>query len=308
MKAIVIDAFGGLDQLHSADLPDPTPARGEVIVRVQAAGVGIWDSMQRSGELPVEHAAFPLVLGAECSGTVESIGEGVEGLDVGDAVYTYFFGKQGAYAEKVAVQANAVARKPERANFVEAAAVPTDAITAHMALVDELHVAPGETVFIAGGSGGVGTLAVQIAHALGAHVIASTSEGNAEFVRSLGADEVVDYHAGDPAVLVRERYPNGVDAALDAVGGPSAATTIKAVKAGGRFAELTGEDVSAPGVNVAHIESEPSADRWRTIAALIDEQQLRPQIAKTFPLDQARAAQALVESRHVRGKVVLTVV
>jgi NADPH2:quinone reductase len=307
MKAIVIDAFGGLDQLHSAVLPDPTPARGEVIVRVQAAGVGIWDSMQRSGEFPVEGAAFPLVLGAECSGTVEALGDGVEGLDVGDAVFAYFFGKQGAYAEKVAVPANAVARKPERANFVEAAAVPTDAITAHTALVDELHVAPGQTVFIAGGSGGVGTLAVQIAHALGARVIASTSAGNAEFVRSLGADEVIDYRAGDPAVLVRERYPNGVDAALDAVGGPSAATTIRTVKAGGRFAELTGEDVSALGVNVGHIESEPSAERLRTIAALMDQQQLRPEIAKTFPLDQARAAQELVESRHVRGKVVLTV-
>jgi NADPH:quinone reductase-like Zn-dependent oxidoreductase len=185
--------------------------------------------------------------------------------------------------------------------------VPTDAITAHMALVDELHLAAGQTVFIAGGSGGVGTLAVQIAHALGAHVIASTSAGNVDFVRSLGADEVVDYRAGDPAVQLRDRYPAGVDAALDAVGGPSAATTIKTVKAGGRFAELTGEDVNAPGVIVSHVESKPSGTRLREIGVMIDEQRLRPEIAKTFPLAEARAAQALVESRHVRGKVVLTV-
>ena len=307
MKAIVIDTFGGLDALHAADLPDPKPARGEVIVRVQAAGVGIGDSMQRSGELPVDHPTFPLVLGAECAGTIEELGEGVEGLRIGDAVFTYFFGKQGAYAEKVAVAADAVAAKPERSNFVEAAAVPTDAITAHMALVDELHVEPGQTVFVAGGSGGVGTMAVQIAHVLGAHVIASTSADNREFPLSLGADEVIDYHAGDPAVQVRERYPNGVDAALDAVGGPSAATTVRTVKAGGRFAELTGEEVSAPGVTVAHVESEPSGARLQQIAALIDERKVRPEIAKTFPLEEAREAQRLVESRHVRGKVVLTV-
>ena len=307
MKAIVIDSFGGLDKLHSADIPDPKPQRDEVIVRVQAAGVGIWDSMQRSGEMPVDNVSFPLVLGSECAGTIESVGEDVQGLGVGDAVYTYFYGKQGAYAEKVAVAANAVAPKPERANFVEAAAVPTDAITAHMALVDALHVEAGQTVFIAGGSGGVGTLAVQIAHALGAHVIASTSADNRDFVLSLGADEAIDYHAGDPAAQVRGKYPNGVDAALDAVGGPSASTTIRAVKSGGRFAELTGEDVSAPNVTVAHIESEPSAERLNVISTLIDAQKLRPHIAKTFPLDDARAAQELVESRHVRGKVVLTV-
>jgi NADPH:quinone reductase-like Zn-dependent oxidoreductase len=307
MKAIVIDAFGGLDKLHVADLPDPTPARGEVVVRVQAAGVGIWDSLQRSGELPVADPSFPLVLGAECAGTIEAVGEDVTGLDVGDDVYAYFFGKQGAYAEKVAIAADAVARMPQRANFVEAAALPTDAITAHMALVDELHVAAGQTVFIAGGSGGVGTLAVQIAHAIGAHVVASTSAENADFVRSLGADDVIDYHAGDAAVQVRQRYPAGVDVALDAVGGPNAATTIKTVKSGGRFAELTGEEVSAPGVSVSHVQSKPSGVRLREIGAMIDRQQLRPEVAKTFPLGDARAAQALVETHHVRGKVVLTV-
>jgi NADPH:quinone reductase-like Zn-dependent oxidoreductase len=307
MKAIVIDSFGGSDKLHVADVPDPAPGKGEVVVRVRAAGVGIWDSMQRSGEMPSSDPHFPLILGAECSGTIETVGAEVEGLHAGDDVYTYFWGRQGAYAQKVAVAAEFVAPKPERANFVEAAAMPTDAITAHQALVDELQIGPGKTVFIAGGSGGVGTVAVQIAHALGATVIASTSSENRDYVLGLGADEVIDYHAGDPAAQIRARYPDGVDAALDAVGGPSAATTIKAVKSGGRFAELTGEDVAANGVAVAHIESQPSAERLRTIAALIDERKLRAEIAKTFPLDEARAAQELVESRHVRGKVVLTV-
>jgi NADPH:quinone reductase-like Zn-dependent oxidoreductase len=307
MKAMVIDAFGGLDKLRVAEVPDPTARRGEVVVRVQAAGVGIWDSLQRSGEFPVDDPTFPLILGAECAGTIETVGEDVEGLHVGDAVYTYFFGKQGAYAEKVAVPADAVAPKPERANFVEAAALPTDAITAHTALVDELHLAPGQTVYVAGGSGGVGTVAVQLARALGARVIASTSASNRDYVLALGADEVVDYTAGDPAAQVRALYPNGVDAALDAVGGESARTTIRTVKSGGRFAELTGEDVSAPNVTVAHIDSKPSAERLRAITALIDDRKLRAEIAQTFPLTEARAAQQLVESRHVRGKVVLRV-
>jgi NADPH:quinone reductase-like Zn-dependent oxidoreductase len=309
MKAIVIDAFGGLDKLHEAEVPDPVPVpgRGEVVVRVKAAGVEIWDALQRSGELPIDDPAFPLILGAECAGTIETVGADVQGLRAGDAVYTYFYGKQGAYAEKVAVAADAVAPKPERANFVEAAALPTDAITAHTALVDELQIAPGQTVFIAGASGGVGTVAVQIARALGARVVASTSAANRDYVSALGADDIVDYHAGDAAVQVRALYPSGVDAALDAVGGASARTTIRAVKAGGRFAELTGEDATAPNVTVAHVESKPSAERLRAITALIDDRKLHAEIAQTFPLAEARAAQELVESRHVRGKVVLRV-
>ena len=212
MQAIVIDEFGGLDKLQLRELPLPQPQAGEVRIRVRASGVGIWDSMQRSGEFPPDHVRFPMILGAECAGTVDLVGSRVdERLHEGDEVYAYFWGAQGAYAQYVCVKAEFVALKPKNLSFIEAAAVPVDGITAHQALVDELGVEAGETIFIAGASGGVGTLAVQIAaKALKARVIASSGTANLDYVRGLGAAEVVDYTAGDVVAAVNELAAGGV--------------------------------------------------------------------------------------------------
>jgi len=185
---------------------------------------------------------FPMVIGAECAGTIDALGSGVDTLRTGDDVYTYFSGDQGAYAQYVCVKADDVARKPENLSFIEAAAILVDGITAHQALVDELHVDAKTTVLIAGASGGVGTLAVQIAaKAFGARVMATA----------------------------------GVDAALDCVGkDDNAKTTIEAVRDGGRLAELVGEDVPGQrGITVAHIQSKPSAKRHTRgkIVLVVDE-------------------------------------
>jgi NADPH:quinone reductase-like Zn-dependent oxidoreductase len=309
MQAMTIDSYGGADKLHLTDIAVPATAPDEVLIRVYAAGVGIWDVKQRAGEFNPS-GKFPLVLGAECSGEIVRIGSNVkrDDLALGDVVYTYFWGAQGAYAQYVNVKAKFVAPKPSRLSNAEAAAVPVDMFTAFQGLYDELQLTSGQTVFIAGASGGVGTMAVQLAKNTGAKIIASAGKENQEYVRSLGADTVVDYTTGDVADLVRKTFPNGVDAALDCVGGKSAQTTIRAVRDGGRFAELTGEDVGTPrGITVGHVQSEATLERYAKVSPLFEAGALRVFIDKAFPLAEARAAQDLVAGGHVRGKVILTV-
>jgi NADPH:quinone reductase-like Zn-dependent oxidoreductase len=311
MQAITIDGYGGLEKLQLRELPIPEPKAGEVRIRVRAAGVGIWDSLQRSGAFPPAKEVFPMIVGAECAGTVDATGENVNGpLHEGDEVYTYFTGVQGAYAQYVCVKADFVALKPKNLTFEEAAAVPVDAITAHQALVDELRVDAEMSTLVAGASGGVGTLAVQIAaKMLGARVIATTGKTNLSYVRDLGAAAVVDYSASDVISAVKQYQPDGVAVALDCVGiAGNAKTTIRAVRDGGRFAELVGEDVPAErGITIAHIESAPSAKRLDTLRPFFENGKLCVEIAQTFPLADARRAQEAVETRHTRGKIVLVV-
>ncbi len=311
MKAAAIERFGGLDELKLLELPKPEPAAGEVLIRVRAAGVGVWDSMKRQGEFGAEHPHFPMILGQECSGDVEAAGSDVANLKARDAVYTYFYADQGAYAEYVAVKADVVAQKPASLSYVEAAAVPVDGITAHQAIVDELKVKSGEWVFVAGGAGGVGLLAVQIAKDLGAKVIASARAENFDLLESLGVkrEHLIDYSHAEVVNAVREiTGGTGVDAALDAVGGANAKQTVETVRDGGRFAELTGQEIPAQrGLKIVHVESQPSATRLDTLRALIDAGRLKVRVDKVFPLAQAREAQALVEAHHGPGKIVLSV-
>jgi NADPH2:quinone reductase len=310
MKAVAIERFGGLDELKTYDLPKPEPQADEVLIRVRAAGVGIWDAKQRQGALGSDGTHFPLILGAECSGDIERVGSNVTTLVKGEPVYTYFNGKQGAYAPYVAVKANMVARKPTSLSYVDAAGIPVDGITAHQAIVDELHVRSGDWFFVAGGAGGVGSMAVQIAVSIGAKVIASAHSKDFGMLESLGVsrDRLIDYAQSDVVKAVQKiTGGKGADAALDATGGKSAKQTIDAVRDGGRFAELIGERVpEARGIKVAHIQSKPSATRLDTLRGLIDAGNLKIHIGQVFPLAQAREAQTAVERPH-DGKIVLNV-
>ena len=309
MKAVAIERFGGLDQLKNFELPKPEPKADEVLIRVRAAGVGIWDSAQRQGKLTPDNPHFPLILGAECSGNIERLGSNVSMLKEGEPVYTYFTGKQGAYAQYVTVKANMVARKPTSLSYIDAAAVPVDGITAYQSVVDDLQVKAGEWFFVAGGAGGVGSMAVQIATNIGANVIASVQSEDFGMLESLGVmrDRLIDYTKSDVVKAVQKiTGGKGADAALDAVGGKNAKQTIEAVRDGGRFAELTGESIPEQrGIKITHVQSKPSATRLDTLRDLIDAGKLKVHIGQVFPLAQAREAQAAVEHTH-NGKIVLT--
>jgi NADPH:quinone reductase-like Zn-dependent oxidoreductase len=311
MKAAAIERFGRLDELKILELPRPKPGAGEVLIRVRAAGVGNWDILQRTGEFSSGHDEFPLILGAECAGDVERLGANVTSLGEGDAVYSYFHAKQGAYAQYVAVKAEMVARKPASLDYIEAGGVPVDAITAHQAIVDELNVQSDEWCFVAGGAGGVGSMAVQVAIALGARVIASAKAADFDILESFGVERanLIDYTQSDVAAAVRAITGGaGTDAALDAAGGESAKQTFKTVRDGGRVAELTGQELPQErGVKVIHIQSRPSAKRLTTLAGMFDAGELKVRVGRVFPLVEAREALAAVEQHLVAGKVVLRV-
>jgi len=312
MKAVAIARFGSLDELKFQDVTKPEPAPGEVLIRIHAAGVGIWDSLQRQGEMGPDHPHFPLVLGGECAGEIERLGANVTSLKIGDPVYTYFNAKQGAYSQYVAVKADMVAAMPTSLSFIEAAAAPVDAITAHQAIVDELKLKSGEWFYVAGGAGGVGMMAVQLAVNIGARVIASASAESFAFLESLGVspENLVDYKKSDVVRAVRLiTGGTGVDAAIDAVGGEHSKETFSTVRDGGRIAELTGEDLPKErNVTVFHIFSKPSAKRLNVLADLFDAGKLKVRVGEVFALSEARKAQAAVEHPHGSGKIVLRVV
>jgi NADPH2:quinone reductase len=311
MKAAAIERFGGLDELKVYDLPRPEPGPNEVSIRIHAAGVGIWDSLQRRGELAPDKPTFPMVLGAECAGEIERVGSSVTSLHDGQAVYSYFHGEQGAYAQYVTVDADMVAPKPKSLSYTEAAAVPVDALTAYQALIEELKLKAGEWCFIAGGAGGVGSLAVQIAINAGAQVITSARTENFEILESFGVarDRLIDYTQADVVKSVRSITGGlGADVALDAVGGESSKQTIQAVRQGGRLAELTGQELAPEReIAVIHVESKPSAKTLVTLGEMFDLGQVKVQVGRVFTLSHVREAQAAVETHAGAGKVVLRI-
>lgn len=305
MRAIAIDGFGGREKLRLMDPPEPEAGLEDVLVRVRAAGVGPWDVKTREGMFG--ERSFPLVLGSEGSGVVEGAGESVSGLSVGDEVFVH---GGGCYAELTAVRAGSVARKPASLSFEEAAGVPIAGVTAYRGLAEEIGVKAGQTVLITGAAGGVGTMAVQVANVLGARVIGTASPRNHDYVRSLGAYEVIDYHEGDWAARARELSSGGVHAVLDCVGGETFHESFEAVRDGGRIVSIVafGEQIE-PGRNItygAFSARGASREKLEWLAARFDSGQLRVEISEVLPLEEAAKAHEEIESGHTRGKVVLT--
>jgi NADPH:quinone reductase-like Zn-dependent oxidoreductase len=311
MKAVAISRFGGLEELKECDLPRPEVAPDEVLIRVRAAGVGVWDTKQRTGDFGPKSPAFPLILGSECAGDIERVGSKVTTLHDGDPVYAYFLSEPGAYAQYVAVKANLVARKPASLSYLEAGVVPVIGTTAHQAVFQDLKVQPEEWLFIAGGAGGVGSMAVQIAIAIGARVIASAAGSDFEYLESLGvpAANLIDYQRADVPAAVRA-ITNGVgaDVALDAVGGASAKQTIHAVRDGGRLGDVGFQDIPAErGISVVHVSSVASSSRLDALRGMFDAGQIKVHVIASFPLSQARDAQEAIGKPHPPGEFVISV-
>ncbi|MFE1556553.1 NADP-dependent oxidoreductase [Streptomyces sp. NPDC058734] len=308
MRAVAQDGFGGPEVLGVVEVERPEPGPAEVLVRVRAAGVNPTDSWHRAtGGL----AGEPVRLGWDVSGVVEAVGIGVTTLAPGDEV----FGMPrhpvpaGTYAEYVTSPARHLVRKPAALSHVQAAALPLAALTAWQALVDTAGVRSGQRVLVHAAAGGVGHLAVQIAKARGAYVIGTARAVHHEFLRGLGADELVDYTAVDFESAVEP-----VDVVVDAVGGEYGPRSLRVLRPGGIVVSLASpaearlaEAARPLGVRAVFMAVEADQAGMREIAALVEAGRLWPEVAAVLPLELAGEAHELSDGRRTRGKIVLTV-
>jgi NADPH:quinone reductase-like Zn-dependent oxidoreductase len=305
MKAAYLERHGGPEVMKYGDLPDPTPKPGEVVVDIHAASVNGADWRVRTGDY-AKLSKFPYVLGRDLSGVVSAVGQGVTDLRVGDPVFAVCeVGQEGAYAEKIAIKASIVARKPAGISHVDAAALALAGLTALVAVEDTLKLKRGETILIQGGAGGVAGFAIQLAKHIGARVISTASAANLDYVKSLGADQVIDYNAQDFTKVV------GIDAVFETVGGDVAQRSFAVLRPGGRAAFIA-SGAQAPKPDRGDVQSlRPNVARDRPhlerIVELVTAGVVRPPEVKRFPLAEAAEAHKVSQSRHFRGKLVLVV-
>jgi NADPH:quinone reductase-like Zn-dependent oxidoreductase len=308
MKAIVVHEYGGPEVLKYEDASRPEPKDDELLVRVIAAGVNPVDRVARSEKgAQFFHIKLPAIPGYDIAGVVEKTGAKITKFKTGDPVYAYIaLDKAGGYADYAVATEREAALKPKSLTFVEAAAVPLVAETAWQALIDTAKLAAGQTVLIHGGSGGVGSFAIQIAKARGAKVIATASTVNQDLLKQLGADVAVDYTKQKFEDVARD-----VDVVLDSVGKDTLTRSYGVVKKGGFIVSIAGRpdpaELQKRGIHGASISVEPNADELAEIGKLIDQKKINVIVSQTFPLSEAAKAQEQVATGHTRGKIVLKV-
>lgn len=308
MKAVRIHAYGNADMLRYEEAPIPDVAPDDVLVRVVAASVNPVDWKIREGYLKqMIPYQFPLTLGWDVSGVVEAVGQKVSRFQVGDAVFSRpDIRRNGTYAEYVAIHEDEVAHKPRTISHVEAATIPLAGIAAWEAMVTTAGVTAGQRVLIHAASGGVGSIAVQLAKSRGAHVITTTSEKNRALVKSLGADEVIDYRTQKFEEVVRD-----VDVVLDTIGGQVQDASWSVLSPGGILVSIIStppqEKAKSLGMRSAFLFIQPSASILVQLAALIENGKLRPVIGAEFALGDIAKAHALSQSGHAAGKIALYV-
>ncbi|MDQ0678597.1 NADPH:quinone reductase-like Zn-dependent oxidoreductase [Arthrobacter pascens] len=329
MRAFVINEYKG--PLQESEVPEPTVGEGDVLVRVQAAGLNVLDEKIRAGEfkqiLPYK---LPLIPGNDVAGTVIRVGSKVHAFKPGDEVYARpDQDRIGTFAERIAVDEADLALKPALITMEEAGSLPLVALTAWQALVEHGHVQPGQKVLIHAGAGGVGSIAIQLAKHLGATVATTASAANLEFVRELGADTVIDYRSQD-----FEQLLSGYDLVLDSLGGENLKKSLRVLKPGGKAIGIVGPPDPAfareaglnpilrlivtglsagirrqarkLGVSYEFLFMRASGDQLRQITALIDNGSLRPVVGRVFPFDQTIQALQGLEKGGIRGKAVIS--
>ena len=302
MKAAYIEQFGGPEVLKYGDLPDPSPAPGQIVVDTVAASVNGADWKVCAGEYA--NPTFPLVLGRDFSGVVSAVGADVKDLKVGDEVFGVLeAGRDGTYSEKIAIGAAIVAKKPPTLSHVDATALALTGLTAIRSIEDSIKLKSGETILIQGGAGGVASFAIQLAKHLGARVITTASAANLGFVRELGADQVIDYNATDFRKVV-----SNVDAVFETVGGDVAMQSFAVLKPGGRAAFIA-SGAQAPKPDRSDVTSlRPAVRRARPplerIAELHRAGAVRPPPVRLFKLADAAEAVGISKARHLKGKLV----
>jgi NADPH:quinone reductase-like Zn-dependent oxidoreductase len=307
MRAAALDRHGGPDVLHAETLPVPRPGPKQVLVRLDFAGIGVWDPWVRSGELKLGATGFPQVIGNDGAGEVVAVGDGARRVHPGDRVYAYAF-TGGFYAEYVAVDEDTVAPIPEGLSPAEAGVLGADGVTALRGLDDQLHLSAGQTLLIYGASGGIGHLAVQLAKRMGAKVLAVASgRDGVELVRRLGADAAVDGKQDDVARAARDFAPDGLDAALVLVHGTGLEPALATVRKGGRIAYPNGVE-PAPrgrsGVKALAYDGEPGRDALERLNTLIAAGPFHVEIGREYRLEEAARAHQEIGQHHL-GKLAL---
>ena len=314
MKAVYIRQFGDSTTLEVGEVPDPEPGPGEIQIRIDHTSVNPVDWKIREGYVQsmMPHE-FPLILGWDAAGTVAKVGPDAKSFALGDEVYSYTRRPTvqfGTYAEYTVAGESAVAAKPKTLSFAEAATVPLVSLTAWLALVDFAEVSSGDNVFITAGAGGVGSFGIQFAKHRGANVITTASAKNHDYVRSLGADHVVDYTKGDTVAAVRA-WKNDVDVVFDCAGGKSLDEAWQVIKNGGRLVSIVDtpseERAKEKEVRAAFVFVSPSGEELAQIGALIDAGKVQIPHLQVKSVKDAAAALDENQNRHVRGKVALKI-
>jgi NADPH:quinone reductase-like Zn-dependent oxidoreductase len=308
MKAVVLNEHGGREVLKYQDVPRPEPKEDEILVHVMAAAINPVDTYVRQGMFGKRAAGDgSTILGYDIAGVVEKTGANAKKFKKGDAVYCYLsVMRGGGYAEFAVAKESETALKPKNINFVEAAAVPLAATTAWQALIDSARIDHGQTVLIHGGSGGVGSFAIQIAKVRGTKVIATASTAHQQLLKQLGVDQAIDYTTTKFEDLVKD-----VDVVLNCVRADALARSYGVVKKGGVIVSITDEpdqtECAKHGLRCSRLGAHPDAKVLEELTKLIEAQKIRPIVSQTFRLAEAVKAQEQIETHHTLGKIVLKV-
>jgi NADPH:quinone reductase-like Zn-dependent oxidoreductase len=304
MKAVRIERYGKDEVMEIAEVEQPKPGAGEVLVKVKAAAVNPVDWKIRGGLGELFGLKPPLILGCEIAGTVEAVGSQVRDFALGDDVYGYLSAYSGGYAEYVVAPAGEFMRKPKQIDFNAAAAVPVGALTAWQGIFDHGKLASGQRILIIGASGAVGSMAVQLAKQNGAHVIGIASGHNEEFVRGLGADEFIDYKKAK-----FEEDVSDLDVVFDTVGGETQERAFQTLKRGGVLVSTVNppseEKAKEYGVTVAMVMVTSKPDHLAEINRLIESGKIKVRVAAVLPLAEVNKAHQLSASGHSDGKIIL---
>ena len=305
MKAVRIHEFGGPEVIRIEEAPTPNLGPGDILVEVHAASVNPVDYKIRNGGY-VGEDKLPLTLGRDISGEVGRVGAEVTAFKKGDAVYAMLPPERGAFAQCVAVPAQDCAARPQRLNWVQAAAVPLAALTAWQGIFDHGRLSHGQRILVHGASGGVGHFAVQFAAARGAQVVATCRGEDRDFVRQLGAETVVDYQHEDFSQFARD-----IDVVFDPVGGETRDRSWTVLRAGGTLVSTVGKPDQAKAAELkvrgVGYMAQPSGAQLAEIGRLIDEGHVRPYVDRVYPMEASAEAERHLEEDHVRGKLVLAV-
>ncbi|MFD2923505.1 NADP-dependent oxidoreductase [Halobacillus naozhouensis] len=310
MKAIVIEQYGGKDQLTAKDVPKPEITEDQVLVELRATSINPIDWKLREGYLKEKlDFDFPIILGWDAAGVIKKTGSAVQNFKVGDRVFARpETTRNGTYAEYVAVDEYLLSHLPESISYEEAAAVPLAGLTAWQCLVDFSNVAEGDHVLVHAGSGGVGHFAIQIAKAFGATVSATASGQNQEWVEKLGVDRFIDYKVEDFSEVLSD-----VDIVVDTMGGEIQEKSYKVLKEGGRMPSIVqppdDETASKHGVKAGFVWLEPDGDKLSKLADLIVEGKMQPTIGHQFNFSEQglQEAHELSETHHAKGKIIISI-